>query len=279
MQYWVKCALTIGTNGGEKVGQMTTSGPEGDCTAATCNWWQRKERDRIVSVTPRAFHAAAPFPVEITGDISTSHDQFLVIHGGYKYEWDDQVVAVLNTVDFFDLDSLTWIKPTVEQEEAIPAMYFHTAASFRHLPGIVFYGGVEEIEIGTKADCGGTVWILTSAEKQNLRRLAWKKGSPGPARCHHTAVALDSKMVVLGGCATEELKQSCPTANNDIYVYDVNTDTWRKANPRGHKPPFMVDHSAVAMNGDCTLIAAGLISFLGRQLMHKQGCVPIQHFE
>jgi hypothetical protein len=258
---------------------ISSTGGDSECSETTCNEWQIRERNRIASVSPRASYAAAPLRLETNvreGEESSSYDQFLVIHGGYRYVWKPSSFTepvVFNTLLFFDLGSHTWINPTIEENDDIPSMYGHTAASFPHIRGIVFYGGVEDFQTTYEKNCGGTVWILATNENQNLMHLTWKRGNPGPPRCLHTTVALGADMVVFGGCTDYEFELFCPNASNSIDIYDVNTDTWRTVNAKGHKPPLIFGHSAVAINRECMFIAAGVISFLGQPTVNKDAYI------
>lgn len=77
-------------------------------------------------------------------------------------------------------------------------------------------------------DSGAVAWAPLAVE-----------GPAPPARARHTAVALDSKrMLVFGG-----LVQPDKTRLNDVWILDVGARRWEAAAPEGGPPPARAHHT------------------------------------
>ena len=115
-----------------------------------------------------------------------------------------------------------------------PPTSFHTAT----LVGDVAYmiGGYDDAE-GRHA---GDVWAC------HLRAGAiWEKRTPmppGTERWGHTTVSVGNKQFVFGG--------STPTGRlNELWCYDVDTDSWTQIETSGGPPPVRANHSVAYADG------------------------------
>ena len=203
-------------------------------------------QDPVMSITPRAGHAAAPFRIQTFNSSEVADSSLLlVIHGGFLASKEGNVLMLPNRTEFFDVDTQTWISPEVEIRKVTDlSVVYHTAVSFLHLSGspVVIYGGNVNANFDSQATaCVPNVRILMSefVESEGRNQLFWRKGKSGPPRCYHAAAAVGSDMVVFGGSNVTRISK---IRTNDVYIYNVIKDTWTRPEAKG---PFPLQDSSL----------------------------------
>lgn len=185
-----------------------------------------------------AFHWSAPhvvgdIPVPLRAMTCTAVGKKLVIFGGGDGPAYYNDVYVLDTVNF------RWSKPRILGDKTPSKRRAHTACL--HKNGIYVFGG------GDGVRALNDIWRL---DVSDITKMSWKlisgpsspastsdgrsPGGPGngsggrgdsrpKARGYHTANMVGSKLIIYGGSDGGE-------CFNDVWVYDVETHTWKNVN-------------------------------------------------
>lgn len=111
-------------------------------------------------------------------------------------------------------------------ETLLPHGSVVSSSSFRP---VVFYGGVDRYANKTT----GEVWLQSVGRPMfapHLATMQWTRRVAGESRIYHTAVAVGNTMVVFGGA------MAYASSSNDVYIYDVEGDSWERKDPKGPHP-------------------------------------------
>ncbi|KAK4170442.1 Tip elongation aberrant protein 1 [Cladorrhinum sp. PSN259] len=192
----------------------------GGCDSRACfNELYVLDADAFYWSTP---HVVGEVPVPLRAMTCTTVGKKLVIFGGGDGPAYYNDVYVLDTVNF------RWSKPRILGDKAPSKRRAHTACLYKN--GIYVFGG------GDGVRALNDIWRL---DVSDINKMSWKLisspttstdgRSPGgrdtrpKARGYHTANMVGSKLIIYGGSDGGE-------CFNDVWVYDVETHTWKAVN-------------------------------------------------
>jgi dynein heavy chain len=89
------------------------------------------------------------------------------------------------------------------------------------------------------------VWRRIGNEKDNTENLESTIGAPSP-RANSSAVVYEGKIYVFGGHGGLSYSR---VAFNDLYCFDLETETWEKIVPNNNPPEGRGGHSTFASEG------------------------------
>jgi dynein heavy chain, axonemal len=88
-------------------------------------------------------------------------------------------------------------------------------------------------------------WRRVGNEKDNTENLESTIGAPSP-RANSSAVVYENKVYVFGGHGGLSFSR---VAFNDLYCFDLETETWEKIVPNNNPPEGRGGHSTFASEG------------------------------
>lgn len=177
----------------------------------------------------------------------------IILPGAFNY---------LNDVHCLDIDSLTWWKPRIKKNDAMPdGRYGHTAT----LIGDIMYvfGGQ-----GRESTGGGSSKSTPKAFKDmyalELTTWTWQRvrcaTAPPAARSGHSAMLMGDKIVIFGGW---DMKRTF----SDLWVFDTKAFSWLRPCTTGRPPSPRYGHS-------CELTDDGrLLVFGGYEVVQVEGAI------
>lgn len=152
----------------------------------------------------------------------------------------DQNAGVNHTtmLTFKGNKGLSWMEVPKKGEIYTPR-FAHSAVE---LGGFVYVFGGDTGYFYTNIKLLNDLYIYNSAT-QKWRRLL-PEGKIPPVRCGHSMIGVDDdNLLVFGGCTT----RGQPL--NDIWCYNIKSNTWEQIYVEGLQPPARLFHSAVKHDG------------------------------
>ncbi|KAK4193439.1 Tip elongation aberrant protein 1 [Podospora australis] len=230
--YWSKAPVSGAPHTALRAHTTTLVGSNvyvfGGCDSRACfNELYVLDADAFHWSTP---HVAGDIPVPLRAMTCTAVGKKLVIFGGGDGPAYYNDVYVLDTVNF------RWSKPRILGDKMPSKRRAHTACLYKN--GIYVFGG------GDGVRALNDIWRL---DVSDITKMSWKLvSSPSPsaegkspnpngstgtsgrdhrpkARGYHTANMVGSKLIIYGGSDGGE-------CFNDVWVYDVETHTWKNVN-------------------------------------------------
>ena len=168
-------------------------------------------------------------PPAVAGHTLTSLGRQLVLLGGRTGQ-----MSVLPDVHILDVDTMTWTRRSV--------------AGGMHRDGSTDSGGGG---VDTTTNVGEVIVASSASEVMSQlgpEELQWQLDLPDAGitspseRLHHTAIALDGKVLVFGGAV---IKEDGELPTNDLWLLDLGTDhlEWARPRTRGVVPPPLLGHA------------------------------------
>lgn len=115
----------------------------------------------------------------------------------------------------FDIDTLSWLKPTIDPQSRPPKRRAHTSCLWDDKLFII--GG------GDGARALDDVYMLDISNPNNEELIKWEViqtvGTAPPARGYHTSNLVKDKLVIFGGSDGHDCFE-------DVYVLDLPSKTW-----------------------------------------------------
>lgn len=222
--YWSRCATSGAPHTALRAHTATPVGSNvfvfGGCDARACfNELYVLDADAFYWSAP---HVVGDVPVPLRAMTATAVGKKLVVFGG------GDGPAYYNDVYVLDTVNLRWSRPRILGDKVPSKRRAHTACLYKN--GIYVFGG------GDGVRALNDIWRL---DVSDFNKMSWKLIS-GPssadgrspvtgkelrpkARGYHTANIVGTKLIIYGGSDGGE-------CFNDVWVYDVESHTWRSVN-------------------------------------------------
>ena len=171
------------------------------------------------------------FPSPGWGHTAVPIEDVIYIWGGYKKYYK----KYCNVLHAFDVDTHKWFKPGISG--TVPAArYGHSSCVLEKV--MYIHGGLTQNGLTNdiyKLDTTTTVWSLINT-----------RGTLPPASYGHSATIIGTKMFVFGGWEVQWLS----SVNNNIRVFDTETNCWLSTPSAQFLSAGSYNHSAFAYKGE-----------------------------
>lgn len=199
------------------------------------NVWTRAGSEERLPIPAMLAYAAAPLLVTSNSE-SSLPQQLLVFNGGFtspSCHRDDAYCGdeCSNATLLFDPDSRSWL-PLQPLLNSPMRRCYRTAVSFPHLPSVLSFSMEESIamQIKQRVRFGCNLSVVRCSLLISPRCSGRDVSPESLESTTHAAVAVGNTMVVFGGA------MAYASSSNDVYIYDVEGDSWERKDPKGPHP-------------------------------------------